>query len=141
VLALRELAALVPRFSMVVDDPARLSNADLAAQPLPAFLPGSCCGSCATRDSARLLASFDAWIPFDAQARAHPVGRDRFAAASRRRDGRLHPLAESCAVACSSRGPQIGHVVHSTRPAPAAFRPPHLRKTRGHATSEAFIGA
>ena len=37
VMALSGLIALVPRFSMIVDDLAQLSNDDLATRPLPAF--------------------------------------------------------------------------------------------------------
>jgi predicted transposase/invertase (TIGR01784 family) len=63
VLALSGLAALVPRFSMIVEDLTQLTNDDLALRPLPAFqklalwlLRDAC-------DSARLLDSFDTWIP------------------------------------------------------------------------------
>jgi hypothetical protein len=63
VMALAGLAALVPRFSMIVEDLMQLSNDDLAARPLAAFPKLALWLLRDARDSMRLLDSFDAWIP------------------------------------------------------------------------------
>jgi hypothetical protein len=63
VMALSELVALVPRCSMIVEDLARLSNDDLAARPLGAFPKLALWLLRDARDPARLLESFDVWIP------------------------------------------------------------------------------
>jgi hypothetical protein len=55
---------------MIVDDLAQLSNADLAERPLPAFPKLALWLLRDARDSARLLDSFDAWIPSTGQRRA-----------------------------------------------------------------------
>jgi len=63
VMAVSGLAALVPRFSLVVEDLMQLSNADLAARLLGAFPKLALWLLRDARDPAGLLASFDAWIP------------------------------------------------------------------------------
>jgi hypothetical protein len=63
VLAIAGLAALVPRCSMIVEDLIGLSNNDLAARPLAAFPKLTLWLLRDARDSARLLDSFDVWIP------------------------------------------------------------------------------
>ena len=79
VMALRGLAALVPRFSMIVDDLAQLSDGDLAARPLPAFPKLALWLLRDARDSARLLDSFDAWIPSMLELERTRSGRNSFA--------------------------------------------------------------
>ena len=79
VLAVPELAALVPRFSMIVDDLTRLSNADLAARPLPVFPRLALWLLRDARDSARFLDSFDAWVPAMLELGRTRSGRDRLA--------------------------------------------------------------
>jgi hypothetical protein len=79
-MALSELAALVPRFSMLVDDLTRLSNDDLAARSLPAFPKLALWLLRDARDSARLLDSFDAWIPSMLELSRTRSGRSSFAA-------------------------------------------------------------
>jgi hypothetical protein len=63
VLALSGMTALVPRCSMIVDDLAGLSNDDLARRPLAAFQKLALWLLRDARDPARLLESFEAWIP------------------------------------------------------------------------------
>ena len=63
VMALPGLAALVPRFSMIALDLAAQSDDNLAARPLGAFQKLALWLLRDARDSTRLLASFDAWIP------------------------------------------------------------------------------
>jgi hypothetical protein len=75
--ALPELAALVPRFSMIVDDLARLSDGDLAARPLPAFPRLALWLLRDARDFATFLDSFDAWIPAMLELEWTRSGRDR----------------------------------------------------------------
>jgi hypothetical protein len=77
VVALPELAALVPRFSMIVDDLARLSDSDLAARPLPAFPRLALWLLRDARDSATFLDSFDDWIPAMLELERTRSGRDR----------------------------------------------------------------
>jgi hypothetical protein len=79
VLALSGLAALVPRFSMIVDDLMQLTNGDLAARSLAAFQKLALWLLRDGRDAARLLHSFDAWIPEMLALARTPTGRDRFA--------------------------------------------------------------
>jgi hypothetical protein len=62
-LALAGLAALVPRFAMIVDDLAHRSNADLKGRSVPTFQKLALWLLRDARDPARLLANFDAWIP------------------------------------------------------------------------------
>ena len=57
------LAALVPRFSMIVDDLTQLSNDDLAGRSLGAFQKLALWLLRDARDPERLLDSFDYWIP------------------------------------------------------------------------------
>ena len=61
VMAIPELAALVPRFSMVVDDLARRSDADLRTRALPPFQRVALWLLRDARDPVRLLSGFDAW--------------------------------------------------------------------------------
>jgi predicted transposase YdaD len=77
VVALPELAALVPRFSMIVDDLARLSDGNLAARPLPAFPRLALWLLRDARDFATFLDSFDAWIPAMLELGRTRSGRDR----------------------------------------------------------------
>jgi len=79
VMALSGLIALVPRFSMIVDDLAQLSNDDLATRPLPAFPKLALWLLRDARDSARLVASFDAWIPSMLELDRTRSGRNSFA--------------------------------------------------------------
>jgi len=79
VMALSGLAALVPRFSMIVDDLTQLSNDDLTARPLPAFPKLALWLLRDARDSARLVASFDAWIPSMLELDRTRSGRNSFA--------------------------------------------------------------
>jgi hypothetical protein len=79
VLALSGLATLVPRFSMIVDDLMQLTDGDLAARPLAAFQRLALWLLRDARDPARLLHSFDAWIPEMLALARTPSGRDRFA--------------------------------------------------------------
>jgi len=79
VMELSGLATLVPRFSMIVDDLAQLSDDDLAARPLPAFAKLALWLLRDARDSARLLASIDAWIPSMLELQRTRSGRNSFA--------------------------------------------------------------
>jgi predicted transposase YdaD len=79
VMALSGLAALVPRFSMIVEDLMQLTNDDLAARPLAAFPKLALWLLRDARDSAGLLDSFDAWIPAMLEIGRTRSGRDRFA--------------------------------------------------------------
>jgi len=63
VMARPDLAALVPRFSMVVEDLAQVPDHDLVCRPLGAFAKLALWLLRDARDPARLLDSFDAWIP------------------------------------------------------------------------------
>jgi hypothetical protein len=76
VMALAGLAALVPRCSMIVEDLMERSNADLAARPLGAFQKLALWLLRDARDSARLLDSFDAWIPAMLKLGRSRSGRD-----------------------------------------------------------------
>jgi hypothetical protein len=76
VMALAGLAALVPRCSMIVEDLMQLSNADLAARALGAFQKLALWLLRDARDSARLLDSFDAWIPAMLELERSRSGRD-----------------------------------------------------------------
>ena len=79
VMELSGLATLVPRFSMIVDDLAQRSDHDLAARPLPAFAKLALWLLRDARDSARLLASIDAWIPSMLELQRTRSGRNSFA--------------------------------------------------------------
>jgi predicted transposase YdaD len=61
--AVPELDALMPRFAMVIDDLADLSDADLKARPLAPFQQLALWLLRDARDATRLLESFDVWIP------------------------------------------------------------------------------
>jgi len=63
VLAIAGLAALVPRCSMIVEDLTRLTNDGLAARPLAGFQQLALWLLRDAREPARLLDSFDTWIP------------------------------------------------------------------------------
>jgi predicted transposase YdaD len=76
VMALAGLAALVPRCSMIVEDLMQLSNDDLAARPLGAFQKLALWLLRDARDSARLLDSFDVWIPAMLELERTRSGRD-----------------------------------------------------------------
>lgn len=76
VLAVPELAALVPRFSMIVADLARLPTSP--RRPLPAFPRLALWLLRDARDSERLLDSFDGWVPAMLELGRTRSGRDRF---------------------------------------------------------------
>jgi len=78
VMALAGLGALVPRCTMIVEDLMELSNADLAARSLGAFQKVALWLLRDARDSARLLDSFDAWIPAMLAVRRSRSGEDSF---------------------------------------------------------------
>ncbi|HEX2688493.1 MAG TPA: Rpn family recombination-promoting nuclease/putative transposase [Kofleriaceae bacterium] len=79
VMALAGLAALVPRFSLIIDDLMQLTDEDLAARSLAAFPKLALWLLRDARDPARLLGSFDAWIPAMLELGRTRSGRDRFA--------------------------------------------------------------
>jgi len=79
VMALSGLAPLVPRCSMIVDDLTQLSSDALAARPLAAFPKLALWLLRDARDSARLLDSFDAWIPSMIELGRTQSGRNSFA--------------------------------------------------------------
>jgi predicted transposase YdaD len=79
VMALSGLAALVPRFSMLVEDLMQLTNADLAARPLAAFPKLALWLLRDARDPARLLDSFEVWTPWMLELGRTQAGRNRFA--------------------------------------------------------------
>jgi hypothetical protein len=63
VMAISGMAALVPRFSMIVEDLTQLSNSELAARALGAFQKLALWLLRDARDPVCLLDSFDFWIP------------------------------------------------------------------------------
>jgi hypothetical protein len=75
-MAIPELAALVPRFSMVVDDLAARSDADLQARALAPFQKVALWLLRDIRDPVRLLDGFDAWTPTILEAGQTRSGRD-----------------------------------------------------------------
>jgi hypothetical protein len=79
VMALSGLAALIPRFSLIVEDLTQLSNADLAVRPLGAFQKLALWLLRDARDPVRLLDSFDAWRPAMLRLVRTRAGRDNFA--------------------------------------------------------------
>jgi len=79
VMAIPGLAALVPRFSMIVDDLAHLSNGDLSARSLAAFQKLALWLLRDARDPERLLANFGAWSSALAEVQRAPAGIDSFA--------------------------------------------------------------
>jgi len=68
VLALPGLTALVPRYSMIVDDLAQVSNEELAARSLAAPQQLALWLLRDGRAPARLLDNFDTWLPVLAEA-------------------------------------------------------------------------
>jgi hypothetical protein len=78
-LAIPGLTALVPRFSMIVDDLAHLSNDDLEARSLAAFPQLALWLLRDARDPARLLDSFGDWISAMVEAERASVGIGSFA--------------------------------------------------------------
>jgi hypothetical protein len=78
-LALPGLAASVPRFSLIVDDLASLSNADLEARSLGAFQKLALWLLRDARDPRRLLDNFSAWSETFAEAERTPSGIDAIA--------------------------------------------------------------
>lgn len=79
VLAIPGMATLVPRFSLVLDDLAHLSDDDLKARSLGAFQKLALWLLRDARDAARLLESFDAWRTEMLQVLHRPDGREAFA--------------------------------------------------------------
>jgi hypothetical protein len=74
--AVPALAELVPRASLIIEDLAQLSNADLRARSLAAFPKLALWLLRDARDPRRLLDSFDAWIDIFAEAERAPAGSD-----------------------------------------------------------------
>jgi hypothetical protein len=74
--AVPALAGLVPRASLIIEDLAQLSNADLRARSLAAFPKLALWLLRDARDPRRLLDSFDAWIDIFAEAERAPAGSD-----------------------------------------------------------------
>jgi predicted transposase/invertase (TIGR01784 family) len=79
VMAIPGLAALVPRFSMIIEDLAHLSNEDLKARSLAVFQKLALWLLRDARDPERLLDSFGVWISALAEAERAPTGIDSFA--------------------------------------------------------------
>jgi len=77
VMALSGLAALMPRCSMIVEDLMQRSNADLAARALGAFQKLALWLLRDARAPARLLDSFDYWIPSMLEVVRSRSGLDR----------------------------------------------------------------
>jgi len=77
VMARSDLAALVPRFSMVIDDLAQLSDEALEARALGAFSKLALWLLRDGRDPARLLDSFEFWIPAMLEVGRSRAGLDR----------------------------------------------------------------
>jgi len=80
VLEIPELAALIPRCSMIIEDLASLSDADLQARSLPAFQKLALWLLRDARAPRRLLDSFDTWIATFAEAERAPTGIESIAA-------------------------------------------------------------
>jgi flagellar biosynthesis/type III secretory pathway protein FliH len=78
-MAIPELAALVPRCSMICMDLAHLSNEDLQARAMPAFQRLALWALRDTRNPPRLLANFDAWSPLMTEAGRTRAGLDALA--------------------------------------------------------------
>ena len=78
VLAIPGLTALVPRFSMIVEDLAGRSDVELQARALPPFQRLALWLLRDARDPARLLGGFDAWAPtiLEVEAGHNRSGRD-----------------------------------------------------------------
>jgi predicted transposase YdaD len=77
VIARADLAALVPRFSMIVEDLMRLPDDALVARPLGAFPKLALWLLRNARDPARLLDSFERWIPAMLEVGRTRAGMDR----------------------------------------------------------------
>lgn len=78
VVAIPQLAALLPRFSLLIEDLAHLSNEDLQARSLAAFQKLTLWLLRDARDPARLLASFDTWARTMMQVLRAPSGIEAF---------------------------------------------------------------
>lgn len=76
VLAISGVAALVPRFTMIVEDLVHLSDDDLAARARTPFQQLALRLLRDARDPARLLARFDTWGPLIAEAGRARSGPD-----------------------------------------------------------------
>jgi predicted transposase YdaD len=79
-LAIPGLAALVPQFSLIIEDLSHLSDDDLHARSLAAFQKVALWLLRDGRDSVRLLSSFSAWTDAMLQARRAPGGANAFTA-------------------------------------------------------------
>jgi len=79
VLSMPGLAALVPRFALIIEDLAHLTNDDLEARSLAAFQKLALWLLRDARDPGRLLDSFDVWIDAMIQAERAPAGDKAFA--------------------------------------------------------------
>jgi predicted transposase YdaD len=79
VLAIPGMAALVPQFSLIIEDLAHLSDDDLKARSLGAFQKVALWLLRDARDPVRLLSSFSAWTDAMLQARQAPGGLKAFA--------------------------------------------------------------
>jgi hypothetical protein len=79
VLAIPGLAPLVPRFSLIIEDLAHLTDADLKARSLAAFQKLALWLLRDARDPARLLESFGFWVDAMLQAERAPGGAKAFA--------------------------------------------------------------
>jgi len=77
VMARSDLAALVPRFSMIVEDLSRLPDDDLVARPLGTFPKLALWLLRDARAPARLLDSFEFWIPSMLEIGRTQSGLDR----------------------------------------------------------------
>jgi len=77
-LAIPSLAALVPRFSLIVDDLAHLSDEDLKGRSLEAFQKLSLWLLRDAREPDRLLASFDSWTSTMLELLRSPSGIEAF---------------------------------------------------------------
>ena len=75
-MAIPELAATVPRCSLIVEDLTQRSNADLQALSLAAFPKLALWLLRDARDPARLLSNFDAWIDTFVEVERAPSGDD-----------------------------------------------------------------
>lgn len=77
-MAIPGLAALIPRFSMLIEDLARLSNDELKGRSLAEFQKLALWLLRDARDPARLLESFGVWSVAMAQAARSPAGIGSF---------------------------------------------------------------
>lgn len=73
------MAASIPRSSVIIDDLARLSDADLQGRSLAAFQKLALWLLRDARSPRRLLDSFDTWIEAFAEAERAPTGIDAIA--------------------------------------------------------------